>query len=282
MVLMKPRDSSSEMGSAECFTQGREPVSNASFNPPEFRVCGVKIHAVQVDDVLANVSAWMEGERAFHYVCSTNANNVSIAMESPEYFQVIEDADLSLPDGVPFLWYGRLKGFPLKRNCGLEEVMEAIFETSNHGLSYSHFFYGNTPAVLDSLKIRLLQHYPNLVIAGMHSPPFRTLTPEEVAADIRMINDSGADFVWVSLGCPKQEHWLRDHRDALSVVVGGGAGAIFNILAGDQPKAPAWVNNAGLRWAFRLMMEPKRLFSRYCIRYPKFVVRFAWRSLRGI
>ena len=81
----------------------------------ELRVCGVKLHALQPDDALAIVRRWVESERSFHYVSSTNVNNVAIAIESPEYFRVIENADLSLVDGVPFLWYGRMKGFPLKK-----------------------------------------------------------------------------------------------------------------------------------------------------------------------
>ncbi|MGB5872119.1 MAG: WecB/TagA/CpsF family glycosyltransferase, partial [Bacteroidota bacterium] len=177
----------------------------ASASPGEFRICDVRIHAVQVDDAVAVVRRWLEGERTFHYVSSTNVNNVAIALESPEYYQVMERADLSLPDGVPFLWYGRFKGFRLSRRCGIEELMEATFEMSNQGLTYSHYFYGNTPEVLAALKAQLMVSYPNLKIAGMFSPPFRPLSAQEDEEHVRMINESGADFLWVSLGCPKQE-----------------------------------------------------------------------------
>jgi N-acetylglucosaminyldiphosphoundecaprenol N-acetyl-beta-D-mannosaminyltransferase len=255
------------------------PSASTALRDRVFRIRDVKIHAVQVDDLAPIVDEWMQADRKFHYVSSTNVNNVAIALESPEYYQAIEHADMSLPDGVPFLWYGRLKGFLLRKRCGIEEFMEAIFEMSRHDPSHSHFFYGNTPEVLGKLRSNLLQRYPDLNIAGMHSPPFRPPTSEEVAEDIRMINESGADFLWVSLGCPKQEQWLYDHREALSVVVGGGAGAVFNFFSGDTRRAPAWVRYVGLEWLLRLMMEPKRLFSRYCIRYPKFVLGFLWRSL---
>jgi N-acetylglucosaminyldiphosphoundecaprenol N-acetyl-beta-D-mannosaminyltransferase len=278
---MTARDPFEIERSAEWHTVGKEASVESNLNQRVFRVCDVKLHAVQINDLIPIVTGWMKEKRAFHYITSTNANNVAIAMESTEYFEVIENADLSLPDGVPFLWYGRLKGFPLRKRCGIEVFMEAIFEMSYHGASYSHFFYGNTPEVLSNLNACLIQRYPDLVIAGMHSPPFRTLTPEEDAEDIRMINNSGADFLWVSLGCPRQERWLYDHRNALSIVAGGGAGGVFDIFSGDKPEAPAWVADLGLRWAFRLLLEPKRLFYRYCIRYPKFVFRFAWRSFCG-
>lgn len=251
----------------------------ASVGPAEFRVCDVRIHAVQVDDALAIVRRWMEGERAFHYVSSTNVNNVAIALESPEYYQVMERADLSLPDGVPFLWYGRFKGFRLYKRCGIEELMEAVFEMSNQGSTYSHFFYGNTPEVLADLKARLLRRYPRLNIAGMFSPPFRPLSAQEDEKHVSMINDSGADFLWVSLGCPKQEKWLYDHRDKLRVVVGGGSGAVFNFFSGQTLKAPGWVRYMGLEWILRLLIEPRRLYRRYLLKYPKFVVQFLLHSL---
>lgn len=272
------------MSGAELFGREWSPetdhlVDGSRVTLHEYRICGVKLHAVQVGDLLAVVGQWMDEKRAFHYVSSTNVNNVNIALESEDYFQVMEKADLSIPDGVPFLWYGKWKGFPLTRRCGIEEFMEAVFELSNHGSTYSHFFYGNTAGVLANMKARLLERYPNLKIAGMYSPPFRPLTPEEDEEDVRMINDSGADFLWISLGCPKQETWLYDHRNRLDVVVGGGAGAVFNFFSGDTYKAPDWVRYMGLEWVLRLMMEPKRLFRRYGIKYPLFVIRFVKYSL---
>lgn len=272
------------MGAEALYERGlvpeiERPLDRTLASAGEFRICDVKVHAVQVENLLAIVQQWMDEKRTFHYVSSTNVNNVAIALESEEYFQVMERADLSIPDGVPFLWYGRWKGFPLYKRCGIEEFMEAVFELSNQGYSYSHYFYGNTPEVLANLRARLLQRYPNLKIAGMYAPPFRPLSPQEDEEDITMINESGADFLWVSLGCPKQEKWLYNHRDRLTAVVGGGAGAVFNFLSGETFKAPDWVRYMGLEWILRLAMEPKRLFRRYCIKYPIFVFRFVKYSL---
>ena len=262
-----------------CVPEVERAVDRSLVRPGVFRICDVKLHAVQVENLLAIVHQWMGEKRTFHYVSSTNVNNVAIALESEEYFRVMERADLSIPDGVPFLWYGRWKGFPLRKRCGIEEFMEAVFKLSDQGYRYSHFFYGNTPQVLANLKARLLERYPKLKIAGMYSPPFRPLSAEEDEEDVRMINDSGADFVWVSLGCPKQEKWLYDHRHRLTAVVGGGSGAVFNFLSGETLKAPDWVRYMGLEWILRLLMEPRRLFHRYCIKYPLFVFRFVKHSL---
>lgn len=248
---------------------GTTPISD----PPQLRICGVPVHAVQVNDVVEIILTWMNSSRKFHYITSTNINNIAIALEDAKYFQVMEQASISLPDGVPLLWYGRRKGFTLRKRCGIEEVMEALFEASSRGVRGRHFFYGNSPEVIEDLRKRLLERYPNLEIAGMHSPPFRPLTADEENQDIQMINESHADFLWVSLGCPRQEAWLYDHRAELDVVVAGGAGAVFNFISGDKVKAPPWIQYLGFEWLFRLALEPQRLFARYCIRYPKFALR---------
>jgi N-acetylglucosaminyldiphosphoundecaprenol N-acetyl-beta-D-mannosaminyltransferase len=194
----------------------------------------------------------------------------------------MEDSDLSVPDSVPFLWFGRLKGFRLQKRCGIEEVMLSLFELSNQGLDYKHYFYGNTQKVLDELKRRLVQQYPKLNIVGMYSPPFRELTPGEEEEHIRAINESNADFLWVSLGCPKQELWLYDHREQLNVVLGGGAGAVFNFLSDQTPKAPKWIRYIGMEWLMRLLMNPKRLWRRYLVKYPKFLFCVVTTKLKRI
>jgi N-acetylglucosaminyldiphosphoundecaprenol N-acetyl-beta-D-mannosaminyltransferase len=248
---------------------------NDSFNTiKEIRVAGVKVHAVQVEDAVGVIRHWLDHERSFHFISSTNVNNIIMALESRNYFDVMERADISLPDSVPFLWYGRHLGFDLIKRCGIEEVMEALFELSNSGKTYSHFFYGNTSDILDALKKKLLARYPRLSIAGMFSPPFRQLTSDEIDGHVALINDSNADFLWVSLGCPKQELWLYEHRNQLKVVAGGGAGAVFNFLSGQTIKAPKWVRKIGMEWFLRFILEPKRLCKRYMLKYPKFVFYF--------
>ena len=243
---------------------------HAFLSSREFRIHGVKVHAVQTAQVLAILDEWVRTRHRFSYLSSTNTNNIVMALESQAYFKVMENASLSVPDSVPFLWMGQMRGFTLPERCGIEEVMLGLFELSNQGHNYSHYFYGNTPDVLRDLERNLRETYPSINIAGMHSPPFRTLSPEEDQAHINMINAAQPDFLWVSLGCPKQETWLYEHRDRLNVVLGGGAGAVFNFLAGHTPRAPRWIRKIGMEWLLRLMFEPSRLWKRYLIKYPKF------------
>lgn len=236
------------------------------------RAFGVRVNALQPKETLQIIQNWFNNERTFHYICSTNLNNIFEANESQKYMRVMEEADLSIPDGVPLLWYGRCKGFDLRKRCGIEEIMMEVFQLSNLGYHYKHFFYGNTEEVLKDLKQSLLKRFPKLQIVGMRYPPFRPLTPEEDEQEIKLINEAQPDFLWVSLGCPKQEIWLYDHRDKLNAVVGAGAGAVFNFLSGHIPKAPNFIRYMGMEWLMRLILEPTRLYKRYLLRYPKLIL----------
>jgi N-acetylglucosaminyldiphosphoundecaprenol N-acetyl-beta-D-mannosaminyltransferase len=130
---------------------------------------------------------------------------------------------------------------------------------------HRHYFYGGSPRVLQLLIERLQRQYPGLIIAGAHSPPFRPLTPEEDAADVAAINAANPDFVWIGLGMPKQEKWMADHVGKINATALLGVGAAFDFWAGTKPRAPQWMQQSGLEWAFRLASEPRRLAHRYLI-----------------
>lgn len=259
---------------------GASPGASPPAAAPMFRVLGVKVHALQTPEAVRIMLGWLaEQPRRYRYVSSTNLHNIARAGESAAYAEVMENCDLSLPDGVPLLWCGRKRGYSLPERCGIEEVMVALFERSNQGEDLRHYFYGNTPEVLAELRTALAKKWPKLSVAGMKSPPFRPLTPEELKADLEDIRASRPDFLWVSLGCPRQETWLYEHRHELGGLVGGGSGAVFDFLAGQKPKAPGIVQKAGMEWLLRLASEPKRLWRRYLVLYPRYLMRLVREEL---
>jgi exopolysaccharide biosynthesis WecB/TagA/CpsF family protein len=148
------------------------------------------------------------------------------------------------------------------------DFMESMFENTKDG-RISHYFYGSKQETLDALKENLLSKYPDLNIKGMYSPPFRQLTPQEDEEDIKRINDTGADIIWIGLGAPKQEKWMNAHKDKLcGVMMGVGAG--FDFHAGATKRAPVWIRKIGLEWLYRLFTDPGRLFKRYFVTNVKF------------
>lgn len=119
------------------------------------------------------------------------------------------------------------------------DLMPAIWKATEH-TEYSHYFYGSTPETIAALEKNLRSKYPDLKIAGMESPPFRPLTEEEDRQAVERINASGADFVWVGLGAPKQEKWMYEHQGRIhAVMLGVGAG--FDFHAGTVKRAPDWM-----------------------------------------
>jgi N-acetylglucosaminyldiphosphoundecaprenol N-acetyl-beta-D-mannosaminyltransferase len=143
------------------------------------------------------------------------------------------------------------------------------------------FLYGGRDAAaLEALAARLRARFPGLRLVGGHAPPFRPLTAEEEDAVVAQVDASGADVVWVGIGVPKQEKWMRAMRPRLRAPVLVGVGAAFDFHAGLVPQAPPWMQRAGLEWAFRLGQEPGRLWRRYAHNNPRFVAGFARQWLR--
>jgi N-acetylglucosaminyldiphosphoundecaprenol N-acetyl-beta-D-mannosaminyltransferase len=137
-----------------------------------------------------------------------------------------------------------------------------------------HFFYGGTPETLDRLLVNLRRAYPGIEISGAFAPPFRPLTEAETDDVVDRINRSGAAVVWVGLGTPKQDHWMEEVRSRLHANVLVGVGAAFDFLSGAKKRAPVWMQRSGLEWLHRLLSEPNRLWRRYVIGNPEFVIRF--------
>lgn len=201
------------------------------------------------------------------YICVGNVHTTVMAHDDAHYHKVQKEAAFVLPDGKPLSVYSRKCGFPEAERVTGPDLMLALFKRDN---GFRHYFYGATEETLSLMEKKLKAEYPKLRIAGMVSPPFRTLTEEEDAADIRKINDSGADIIWIGLGAPKQENWMYAHKDKVGgVMIGVGAG--FDYYAGNIRRAPGWMQKLGLEWLYRLLQDPKRLFTRYLVTNTRYL-----------
>jgi N-acetylglucosaminyldiphosphoundecaprenol N-acetyl-beta-D-mannosaminyltransferase len=233
-------------------------------------VLGVRVDAVQIPDVIAQMEQWIARRDTCHYIAVTNVHVLMEARHSPSFRMVLDSADLCVPDGMPLVWIGRSRGYPLKhRVYGPDLLLDFCQETNAKG--YRHFFYGGAPGVPEALAAKLKCKFPMLEVAGTYSPPFRSLTSEEDARVVEMINGAAPDVLWVGLGCPKQESWMYEHCKQLRVPVLVGVGQAFDLHAGRLKQAPAWMREHGLEWLFRLMAEPRRLWRRYLIYNSEFV-----------
>ena len=193
------------------------------------------------------------------------------AIENPDIAKIYNSSTMSVIDGMPFVKKARKMGYECER-CSGPDIMGMVFEESiKRGAS--HFFYGGKDDyTLQKLLNNIQKKYPEIKIAGSYSPPFRKLTKEEDISIVNKINSVAPDFLWVGIGAPKQELWMHEHKLSIKNTCMLGVGAAFDFLSGTLPKAPSWMENAGLEWLFRLIKEPKRLWRRYILGGIKYLI----------
>ena len=241
-------------------------------------VLGVGISAIDPDDALGEVTRWIDNGIQ-HYVCVTGVHGVMESQGDAELLRIHNESGLTTPDGMPMVWAARLAGAKNTQRVYGPDLMLAVCERAAER-GWSCFLYGATDEVLDQLRTNLSGRFPDLSIVGTHSPPFRPLTPAEDDAVIREINDSGAQIVWVGLSTPKQERWMASHVGRVNAPALFGVGAAFDIHAGNLRQAPRWMQRSGLEWLFRLASEPRRLWRRYAVNNPRFVLAITRRRPR--
>ena len=192
-----------------------------------------------------------------------------ILHDAQDYGAGVRSFEYICPDGMPIVWLLKRKGAPANRLYG-PDMMEQMWSISARA-GLLHFLLGGTEEAIALLQEKLAARYGSVAVVGHYCPPMGEWpegTHEEIFARIR---ESGANCVWVGLGCPKQERWLYTHRAQLSPAVYFGVGAAFNFHAGLVKQAPAWVRAHGLEWFYRLCKEPRRLFKRYLVHNTRFL-----------
>lgn len=232
------------------------------------RVLSLFAHVVTHQSVIERVAELGErGEGG--YVCFLTAHMVMESYDKPEFGAKVNNADLIIPDGMPVVWLQKIQDAKEATRVRANDLMIMLFAFAEQR-NLKIGFYGGRHEVLTAMVNRAKEEYPNLQIAYAYSPPFRPLTAEEDQKITREINESGTQFLFLGLGCPKQENWMAEHKGKLKAVM-LGVGASFDFYAGNVKESPPWIGRLGLEWLFRLTQEPKRLWRRYLILNPRFI-----------
>jgi len=235
--------------------------------PEHCHIIGMRIDATSYGDAVARILSWAAAAQS-RYVCVATAHMVMEAYDSSEFRRAVNAADLVTPDGMPLVWLLRASGLHgQQRVYGPDLTIEVCRAAEATGAPVG--FYGGRPEAINRLQCALRRQVPGLNIAYAFAPPFRPLTPEEDRGVVDAINASGTRILFVGLGCPKQELWMAGHKGAVRAAM-VGVGAAFDFHAGLVKQAPRWLQAAGLEWAFRLLMEPRRLWRRYLKHNPRF------------
>ena len=231
-------------------------------------IIGSRVDPISYAQATHQIIGWAKQHES-RYVCVANVHMLMEAYDAPEFQNIVNAADLVTPDGMPLVWMLRCLGYSKQERVYGPDLTVKLIEAAvmqEMGIG----FYGGTVETLAQLTALFKEKYPNLQIKYSYSPPFRELTAAEDESVILAVNASGAEILFIGLGCPKQERWMAVHKGRIRAVM-VGVGAAFDIHARQKPQAPAWMQHAALEWLFRLVSEPHRLWRRYLYHNPRFL-----------
>jgi N-acetylglucosaminyldiphosphoundecaprenol N-acetyl-beta-D-mannosaminyltransferase len=239
-------------------------------------ILGVGVGAVNMQQALAEIASWID-QRNKTYVVVCPVHTVMLCQRDSNLRHLVNRAGLVTPDGMPLVFLSRWKGHKHVGRVYGPDLLLALSELAAKR-GYCQYYYGGADGVPEQLAEKLSSQFPNLRVVGSYSPPFREMTPEEDRAIIDAINTAEPDVIWVGLGSPKQDLWMAQHREQLNAPVLIGVGAAFDFLTHRVPQAPKWMQKSALEWLYRLGTEPQRLWRRYLIDNPLFVLNVILQS----
>jgi N-acetylglucosaminyldiphosphoundecaprenol N-acetyl-beta-D-mannosaminyltransferase len=230
---------------------------------PKFRVLNTFVHALDHPTVETQLRDFLSQDASRHVV-TANIDFLRLAHTSPSFTQLLNEADLVVPDGKPIEWIGRYLGFEQCQRMTGPEIIDICARLSvEHGARI--FLLGGQEGVAEKARRILEARFPGVNICGAYSPP-ECDYPFEPAIDgeiERRLLEAAPQIVFVGFGCPKQELWIRDHRDLIDARIYVGIGGSFNFISGHVRRAPRSMQRLGLEWIYRLCMEPRKLWRRY-------------------
>jgi N-acetylglucosaminyldiphosphoundecaprenol N-acetyl-beta-D-mannosaminyltransferase len=241
---------------------------------PTREILGLPIAMTDYEQAM-DVMDGMIARRERGYVCAVAVHAVMVAQGDAEMRAALTRSTLVVPDGMPLVWAANTLGENLHQRVYGPELMRRYNQrcaTQGHRV---WLYGGRDQGHLVQLALRLRQQHSGITIVGGYAPPFRPLTSEEEDALVEQVNKARPDVLWVGIGVPKQEKWMAHIRERLDVPVMCAVGAAFDFHAGRISQAPAWMQDRGLEWTYRIAQEPRRLLPRYLYYNPRFMLAFA-------
>lgn len=231
---------------------------------PKVNICNVLIDNVSMQETLNAIEGFIAQGKPC-YMTNPNVDCVVRCNRDKEFSRYYVNGALCVADGVPILWAARFLGTPLKEKVSGSDLVPRVCELANQK-GYKLFFLGGRPGAADAAKVVLGKTLFNLKGVGTYAPPFGFENDErELKKIVQMIKEAKPDILFVGLGAPKQENWIRKYYQELGVPMSMGVGVTFEFIAGIVKRAPKWMQKAGLEWFWRLCMEPGRLWKRYLV-----------------
>lgn len=230
-------------------------------------ILGVSISKVTMEEATQKVSAFVKSN-TFHSIYTPNPEIVMLAKNDPEFHQILDEADLVVPDGIGVVIASKINKDPLpERVAGYDLVQNTMKQAVQEG--YKYYFFGSKPGISEVAAEKMRETYPGIEIVGTRNGYFK---PEDEADIIADINHSGANILLVALGAPKQEKWIEANKHLMpNVRVAIGVGGSLDVMSGNVKRAPKAFQKLGLEWFYRLLKEPTR-FKRMLV-LPEFLIK---------
>ena len=236
-------------------------------------ILGIRVETLDMPGVLARIrDAFISGKKG--YICMAGVHGIMEAQRSPAVRCAFADSLMSLPDGTPTVWVGRLQGFKRMSRVAGPDLMLEVFSNRQFA-QRRHFFYGGKPGVAQELALTLKRRFPWARIAGTYTPPFRDLNYEEERDFIAMVRRTRPSIIWVGISSPRQELFMRKYLPVLDTSLMFGVGAAFDFHTGRINDCADWIKRAGLQWLHRLVQDPRHLLWRYLRNNPAFLWRIS-------
>jgi len=259
------------------FMVGDCPNSRYDEMNQKHRLFGINIDAIRMPEAVSQLRGWIEGDDQTQvegesnsncrYVVTPNVDHAVLLQENELLVNAYQQAHLILADGHPIVWASRLLRKPLPERVAGSELVPALFDSFNNDHASGKlrvFLLGAMPGVGATAAENMKQQWPNVETVGVYSPPFGFENdPEENNYLLGRIALCRPDVVIVGLGAPKQEIWVSKNFEQINAKAALCVGATIDFLAGEQKRAPVWMQRGGVEWLHRMCSQPKRLVKRY-------------------
>jgi N-acetylglucosaminyldiphosphoundecaprenol N-acetyl-beta-D-mannosaminyltransferase len=246
-------------------------------------ILGVRADRLDMAGALARIEALIEQHRRsggpVNQLITVNPEFVWEARKNPPFRETINQAALVLADGMGIVWASRILRCPFPERVTGTDLLPRLAERSA-ARGYRLFLLGAAPGVAEEAGRILQRRFPRLQVAGVYAG---SPAPAEAAHILGLIRAARPDVLAVAYGAPRQDLWIRQHAQTLGeagVSVALGVGGAFDFLTGRVPRAPRWMQRAGLEWVFRLLRQPRRAW-RMRVLFPMGTLVWAQRFREG-
>jgi len=232
---------------------------------------GIPVGVPSMDEALSRALSAIDRKVPQIVFSCAMAHSINTAQKDREFREALIDSDMVVTDGAGVALMGRLVGLDLGERIAGEQFFLALMRALSERGRGRIFFFGSTDRVLELIRKRFAQEFPELEVCGTLAPPLWPWPEDTDQRMIREIRETQPDVLWIGLGAPKQEKWAYRNRHALGTPLIGSIGAVFDYFAGTNPPPPGWVRRFGLETLYRFIREPRRLWRRVFISNSQFV-----------